>query len=61
MTYVSVGDVQSGYPCPKDGTVLELIDGKGAWCPTCHTVYVELATVPLPQPKEGTEDGARAD
>ena len=38
-----------GYPCPKDGTTLELIDTtgqKGAWCPLCHSVWAELAEFP---------------
>lgn len=43
---VSVGSKAEGYPCPKDGAVLALIEttagGRGAWCPTCHTVWVEI-------------------
>jgi uncharacterized Zn finger protein (UPF0148 family) len=43
---VSVGDVRNGYPCPKDGTTLTLLDG-GAWCPECQTVWAEIGEVSL--------------
>jgi uncharacterized Zn finger protein (UPF0148 family) len=43
---VSIGDVVNGYPCPKDGSTLTLIDG-GAWCPECHTVWREADEVSL--------------
>jgi hypothetical protein len=53
MTAVSINDEQ-GYPCPKDGTPLQLIAGKpgvpgskGAWCPHCHTVWREVGEVDL--------------
>lgn len=48
---ISTNDV-NGYPCPKDGTVLELIDmtarggRKGAWCPLCRTVWEESDECP---------------
>lgn len=45
MTEVSINDAK-GYPCPKDGTVLTLLDG-GAWCPQCHTVWREAGEVSL--------------
>lgn len=52
---VSTGDVVHGYPCPKDGTTLRLIDAQarpvvrapGAWCPECHTVWRLLDEVDL--------------
>ena len=34
------------YPCPKDGTVLALLQG-GAWCPVCHTVWRQTDEVAL--------------
>lgn len=43
---MSVGSKATGYPCPKDGATLTLIEG-GAWCPTCHTVWREFDEVDL--------------
>lgn len=59
---VSINDA-TGYPCPKDGAVLTLIEKEmpvgglledrrevvriGAWCPECHTVWREADDVPL--------------
>ncbi len=40
----SEGSVAEGYPCPKDGATLTLMQN-GAWCPTCHTVWREVAEV----------------
>jgi hypothetical protein len=42
---VSIND-ETGYPCPKDGTVLALVEG-GAWCPKCHTVWRQVDEVEL--------------
>lgn len=42
---VSTND-ENGYPCPKDGAVLTIIEG-GAWCPECHTVWREIGEVSL--------------
>lgn len=50
---ISVGSIADGYPCPKDGTTLELIEGKGAWCSTCHTVWTEVDEVTLDLPGGG--------
>jgi hypothetical protein len=48
---VSVGSKAEGYPCPKDGATLTLItvhNGySGAWCPECHTTWLEADEVPL--------------
>lgn len=49
---VSIGDVRNGYPCPKDGTTLTLIDATpdrdpGAWCPDCLTLWRLLDEVDL--------------
>jgi hypothetical protein len=41
----SIND-ENGYPCPKDGTLLALLDG-GAWCPQCHTLWREIGEVDL--------------
>ena len=49
--HISTGSKAEGYPCPKDGTVMELIDtdrAKGAWCPKCHTVWTEVGEIPAP-------------
>src|SRR5689334_1804989 len=46
---ISVGSIADGYPCPKDGTTLELIEGKGAWCSKCHTVWTEVDEVEMPR------------
>lgn len=49
---LSIND-ERGYPCPKDGAILLLIDktaeggSKGAWCPKCHTVWQEVGEVDL--------------
>lgn len=43
---VSIND-ERGYPCPKDGTPLVLIEQRGAWCPKCHTVWREVGEVDL--------------
>jgi hypothetical protein len=37
---------ERGYPCPKDGTILTLMEG-GAWCPECKTVWREVGEVDL--------------
>lgn len=49
MGQVSIND-ENGYPCPKDGDVLLLLNGvgvKGAWCPKCHTLWREEGEVDL--------------
>lgn len=43
---VSTGSIGAGYPCPKDGATLTLLD-LGAWCPECHTVRRVVDEVPL--------------
>lgn len=43
---VVVGSKADGYRCPKDDDLLTLLNG-GAWCPTCHTLWVEIDEVPL--------------
>lgn len=43
----SFGDQVNGYPCPKDGATLVLLDDLGAWCPECHTVWRQVDEVPL--------------
>lgn len=42
----SIGSVSAGYPCPKDGATLTLMDG-GAWCEKCKTVWRETGEVPI--------------
>ena len=44
--HVSIGNETTGYPCPRDGATLELLDG-GAWCPLCHTVWLEADDIDL--------------
>jgi hypothetical protein len=43
---VTIGSKRDGYPCPKDGTMLDLMPG-GGWCPECHTVWREAGEVTL--------------
>ena len=59
----SVGSVAEGYPCPKDGTTLMLIEDKtgerrhlGGWCPQCHTVWRELLETSVFAVTENTTD-----
>lgn len=51
---------EKGYPCPKDGSVLTIMEG-GAWCPKCHTVWREIGEVDLADldalPIRDVEDG----
>lgn len=47
----SVGSIAEGYPCPKDGTAMELFAG-GAWCPTCRTAWREIANIPYSAPDD---------
>lgn len=44
---VATGSKAQGYPCPKDGATLTLIDDLGAWCPTCHTVWRQVDEISL--------------
>jgi hypothetical protein len=48
---VSIGSKAEGYPCPKDGAALTLIETDngvpGAWCPTCHTTWLQTDEVSM--------------
>lgn len=55
-----VGSVAEGYPCPKDGTPLTLLDG-GAWCSTCHTVWRQADEVSLKDLDTLPESGGDSD